>query len=224
MRKRLLTLLTLVLGVCFGAWAATAIVGPGNMTSQAKGTLESTTDGNVWYGNGTNLASGFIIQITSNKGKAYSKQGKVTISGTEYDAFKNSNGAQNTITLPSGSYASSVTFYVTPTSTDAATLSEFNGKTISPAETISAGTTNVITKTLGNTNSFTFTFSTKQVFFVAVVTYDQPTITTQPVSATYMKDEAASALSVAATASTGDLSYQWYSCDGQQDQCCGCQR
>ena len=213
MRKRLLTLLTLVLGVCFGAWAATAIVGPGNMTSQAKGTLESTTDGNVWYGNGTNLASGFIIQITSNKGKAYSKQGKVTISGTEYDAFKNSNGAQNTITLPSGSYASSVTFYVTPTSTDAATLSEFNGKTISPAETISAGTTNVITKTLGNTNSFTFTFSTKQVFFVAVVTYDQPTITTQPVSATYMKDEAASALSVAATASTGDLSYQWYSCD-----------
>ena len=216
MRKRLLTLLTLVLGVCSGVWAATAIVGPGNMTSQAKGTLESEKAGNVWYGNGTNLATGFIIQITGNKAKSLDKQSTVTINGSAYDSFKNSNGAQNTITLPSGSYASSVSFYVTANdeNTDA-TLSECNGVSCSDAVTShnDGAHPTVITKSLGGKNSFTFTFSTKQVFFVAVVTYDQPTITTQPVSATYMKDEAASALSVAATASTGDLSYQWYSCD-----------
>ncbi len=45
------------------------------------------------------------------------------------------------------------------------------------------------------------------------VAFPKPEITTQPVSAAYQKDDAATALSVAATASGGDLSYQWYSCD-----------
>ena len=42
---------------------------------------------------------------------------------------------------------------------------------------------------------------------------DKPTITTQPVGATYQLDGEASALSVVATASAGDLAYQWYTCE-----------
>ncbi len=40
-----------------------------------------------------------------------------------------------------------------------------------------------------------------------------PTITTQPVGGTYVSGYAIPALTVAATASAGVLSYQWYSCD-----------
>ena len=40
-----------------------------------------------------------------------------------------------------------------------------------------------------------------------------PTITTQPVGASYVTGQAISALTVAATASKGSLTYQWYSCD-----------
>lgn len=216
MQKQFLTLIVLLLfGGASYVWGGTAVFGPDNMTSQASGTLESTVAGNVWYGNGTNLATGFIIQITGNKGKALSKQGTVIINSTSYASFKNSNGAQNTITLPSGSYASSVTFYVTANDNNDATLSECNGTSYSDAVTSHKDGEHptIITKTLGGVNSFTFTFSTKQVLFVAVVTYDQPFITTQPESAIYQKNDAASALTVAATASTGSLSYQWYSCE-----------
>ena len=212
--KKAFLLLALV-GGASNAWAGTAIISPTNMTSQSSGTDGSTTGGNVWYGNGTNIATGFHVQITGNLGKALGDQGTVKINSTSVKSFKNSNGAQNTITLPSGSYASSVTFYVTANDNSDAKLSECNGTSYNDAVTShkDGDHPTIITKTLGNVNSFTFTFSTKQVFFAAVVTYDQPTITTQPVSATYQKDEASSALTVAATASTGELSYQWYSCD-----------
>lgn len=40
-----------------------------------------------------------------------------------------------------------------------------------------------------------------------------PTITSQPVSASYESGDAIAALTVSATASSGDLSYQWYKCD-----------
>lgn len=40
-----------------------------------------------------------------------------------------------------------------------------------------------------------------------------PTINTQPVSASYESGDVIAALTVAATASSGDLSYQWYSCE-----------
>ncbi|MBQ7509982.1 MAG: InlB B-repeat-containing protein [Prevotella sp.] len=122
-----------------------------------------------------------------------------------------------TLTLPSGYKAKSVTFYVTTNADDDANLSEINGTSCSDVVTSHKDGTNptVITKELSRVNSFTFTFSTKQVFFVAVVDYQLPVpdITTQPVSATYQKDATATALTVVATASAGDLSYQWYSCD-----------
>ena len=53
-------------------------------------------------------------------------------------------------------------------------------------------------------------------FYIQKIIYTKlagPTINTQPVSASYQKDAAATALSVEATASAGELSYQWYSCD-----------
>ena len=175
MKKQLFSLLILLLGASI-AWANTAVFCPANMTGQPSGTENSTVDNNIWYGDGSNLDATFKIQITGNYGKAFSSQNSVTIESNSVNSFKNSNGAQNTITLPSGYFASSVTFYVTTnTSDDDAKLSEINGTSCNDAVTSHNNGANptVITKSLNNVNSFTFTFSTKQVFFVAVVTYQQ---------------------------------------------------
>ena len=63
----------------------------------------------------------------------------------------------------------------------------------------------VFTSTHASSNSYVY-----EVAFVAPS--NVPTITTQPQSASYVSGAAASALSVAATASAGNLSYQWKSC------------
>lgn len=222
MKQKLLSLLTLLLCVCATAWAETAVICNGNMTSQDAD--DNRAAGNLWIGNGTALNSGFSVQITGNLNKALTAQSTVKVGSTSYGSFKNSNGAQNTITLPTGYKAKSVTFYVTANADADAKLQEFEGESL--GENADAVTSHkdgdnptVIAKTLNNpANAFTFTFGTKQVFFVAVVEYQlpQPDITTQPVSASYQKDATATALAVVATASKGNLAYQWYSCDDAQ--------
>ena len=159
------------------------------MTSQASGTDGSTEAGNVWYGDGTNIATGFHIQITGNMGKAFSSQGTVTINSTSYASFKNSKGAQNTITVPTGYVATSVSFYVTANADADATLSEFNGESCSDAVTSHKDGANptVITKSLSSVSSFTFTFSTNQVLFAAVVTYAS-TDTRDPLTLSFTPD------------------------------------
>lgn len=219
MKQKLLSLLTLLVCICATAWAETAIISPANMTSQ--GADGDRVAGNLWIGNGTALNSRFSIQITGNLGKGLTDQSTVKVGNTSYASFKNSNGAQNTITLPTGYKAKSVTFYVTANADADAKLQEFEGESL--GENADAVTSHkdgdnptVIAKTLNNpANAFTFTFGTKQVFFVAVVEYQlpQPDITTQPVSASYQKNATATALAVVAKASKGNLSYQWYSCD-----------
>ncbi len=56
------------------------------------------------------------------------------------------------------------------------------------------------------------TGSTPSTVCRVIATYG-PTITQQPASAEYVKGYAATAMHVAATASAGELSYQWYRCD-----------
>ena len=171
----------------------------------------------------------FTLAITGNTGKNWSNgNGNITIGSTSYKTLKNSNGAQNTITCPDGYVATGITFYaVTNDDKTKGKLSELDGTSctdeVSSLKDYSNPT--VISKNIGEKESFTFTFSTKQVCFIAVVTYKasapatSPDITTQPEDVTYIKgSETCDNMTVEATPlNPGDiLGYQWqYSLNGE---------
>ncbi len=158
MKKKLFTLLTLLVAVCSGAWASTAVI-----------YYAGTSANSITVNN-------FTIAITGNSEKKWSNgNGDITYSETNYKTLKNSNGAQNTVTCPSGTVATRVTFLVTTNhDSTTGTLSEFNGTTCSDVVSSLKDYTNytTIVKTLSTpANSFTFTFSSKQVCFIAIVEY-----------------------------------------------------
>ena len=55
--------------------------------------------------------NGFKLQITGNESKTISGAKSISIDGKSYTSMKVSNGAENTIFLPEGKVASSITFY-----------------------------------------------------------------------------------------------------------------
>ena len=215
MKQKLIYLFSLmllsILGTS-GALAESLIFSPANMTGQAADTDAGTVANNIWIGNGTGLDAGNKLQITGNLQKGLTNQSTVTVSGTSYASFKNSKGAQMTITLPSGSLAYSVDFYVTANADADATLSEFEGNSCSDAVTSHTNGANPtkISKTLSTpANSFTFTFSTNQVFFVAVVK-DAPSA---PEFSTDLSTSSSARVGIAKTftvVADGADSYQWY--------------
>ena len=122
------------------------------------------------------VADGWTLTLThSDASKKWTAgNGSIKYEGNSYMTLKNSNGAQNTLTLKEGQKAKKVEFYAT-TNNDAGygKLSEFNGESCS--DEVSSikdyATPALITKTLATpANSFTFTFGVKQVCFIAVVT------------------------------------------------------
>ena len=120
-------------------------------------------------------AEGFTITITGNAGKNWSYgNGDITYKGVIYKTLKNSNGAQNTV-LPEGQYAHKVEFYATTNADDGnGKLSEFNGTSCADIVTSVqnyANPTKITKEFTTGVNSFTFTFNTKQVCFIAVVTH-----------------------------------------------------
>ena len=122
------------------------------------------------------LAEGWTIAITGNTSKNWTAgNGTIFMDPDSIMTLKNSNGAQNTVTLPEGLYASQVTFYaVTNNDTDKGMLGEFDGETCKDSVHSLKDYDNptVIVKSLETPkNEFTFTFKVKQVCFIAVVTY-----------------------------------------------------
>ena len=122
------------------------------------------------------LAEGWTIAITGNTSKDWSAgNGKIFLDPDSIMTLKNSNGAQNTVTLPEGLYASQVQFYVvTNDSTAKGMLAEFDGEACKDSVHSLKDYDNptVIVKNLETPKSeFTFTFKVKQVCFIAVVTY-----------------------------------------------------
>lgn len=167
--KKVFTLLTLLLCVVSSAWADDAIL---SWNMGADGV--AATGANSITGAAGCAAEGFTIAITGNTGKSWSNgNGDISYGGTNYKTLKNSNGAQNTITCPAGKVATQIVFYVTANADDDAKLSELDGTSIDEAVTSHKNYSNptVITKSINNKTAFTFTFSTKQVCFIAVVTY-----------------------------------------------------
>lgn len=122
------------------------------------------------------LAEGWTITISGNAEKNWSAgNGKIFMDPDSIMTLKNSNGAQNTVTLPEGLYASEVTFYVvTNHDTDKGMLAEFDGEACKDSAHSLKDYDNptIIVKTLETPkNEFTFTFKVKQVCFIAIVTY-----------------------------------------------------
>lgn len=172
MKKLFLILLSVLLSI--GAWAETAIFSSGYMTGKTASIEPSIVTDNIWLGNGEDLSAAFKIEINGNRTKALTKQFTITVDGTAYNAFKNSNGAQMTITLPEGMVATAVDFYATTNNTTTCgKLSEFDGTSCSDeVSSLNNGSNPTqISKAIAYKNSFTFTFGTQQVFFIAIVTY-----------------------------------------------------
>lgn len=121
------------------------------------------------------VADGWTLTINGNAGKNWSNgNGSIKYEGTSYTTLKNSNGAQNTLTLAQGQKAAKVDFYATANNTtEAGKLTEFNGTSCEDEVSSLADYAHPthISKTLTTpVNSFTFTFGVKQVCFIAVVT------------------------------------------------------
>ena len=170
MKKKIFTLLTLLLCAVTSSWADDAIL---SMNMGADGAQASSA--NSITGATGCAAEGFTIAITGNQTKNWSAgNGNISYNTVSYKTLKNSNGAQNTITCPSGKVATHVDFYaVTNDGSTKGKLSEIDGTSCSDVvnslQDYSSPT--VISKDIANKASFTFTFSTKQVCFIAVVTY-----------------------------------------------------
>ena len=160
----------LLMAVCsMGVWAETAVL---SWNLGENGT--AATSANSITGATGSAAEGWTIAITGNNTKNWSAgNGSISYNEVSYTTLKNSNGAQNTVTLPEGCAATHVTFYVTTNADAAGNLYEFNGATVNvPVSSIKDySNPTVIEQDLDYATSFTFTFNTQQVCFVAVVEY-----------------------------------------------------
>ena len=172
MKKILKSALLLVFAACtLNAMADTAVL---SMNMGENGAAAASA--NSITGAAGCDAEGFTIAITGNTSKNWSAgNGSITYNGTTYTTLKNSNGAQNTVTLPTGMYASKVEFIATTNAdTGNGVLNEFNGSSTSDAVNSNkdyANPTSIVKMIATPVNSFTFTFGTKQVCFIAIVTY-----------------------------------------------------
>ena len=154
-----------------GVWADTAVLS----WQMGENGTDATAANSITGATGC-AAEGWTITISGNDTKKWNAgNGKIFLNGDSVMTLKNSNGAQNTITLPEGLYASKIEFYaVTNDSTAKGLLSEVDG--VACKDSVESlkdyDHPTYIAKELETpTGKFTFTFKNKQVCFVAVVTY-----------------------------------------------------
>jgi hypothetical protein len=118
MKKLLLTLAAVVgmLGAGSGnAWADTVntlVISAGSdFTLGCKDATVYGTNKNQYSGNTGTDAEGFSVAITGKTDKALASANSITIDGASYTSIKLSNGAENTIYLPSGVTVQSLKLY-----------------------------------------------------------------------------------------------------------------
>lgn len=154
-----------------GVWADTAVLS----WQMGENGADATASNSITGATGC-AAEGWTITISGDSTKEWrAGNGKIFLNGDSVMTLKNSNGAQNTITLPEGLYASKIEFYaVTNDSTAKGVLKEVDG--VACKDSVESlkdyDHPTYIAKELETpTGKFTFTFKNKQVCFVAVVTY-----------------------------------------------------
>ncbi len=136
---------------------------------------------NVLEGEALGATAGWKLQCM-NEAKNLESGNEFTIEGNAYRAIKLSNGAQNTLTLPEGLYATKVTFYAT-INKDAATNRPCFWKEVAGVEYTADDNKGIIDSyknyeepnvqsfDVPCLNSFTFANTGEQPFTVLVVDY-----------------------------------------------------
>lgn len=210
----------------FSMFLAVIVMIVGTSSVLAKELIVYHNDGNYTAASSDNNTfstyswdDGFNLQLTGNIGKNYSAgNGDITISGVSYKTIKNSNGAANTFYAPSGSLITKVVFYVTSNADESGYLNSFNGESCSDEVTSHKDYSNptVISKTISDgASEVSFAFGTKQVCFVAVVSYYNPETMSVPTITTDLPTTenavVGTPLSLSVAASDVDT-YQWYQC------------
>ena len=219
MKQKVFTLLTLLVLCVTGAWAYEGASGDATFNTKINnsGRAIKVANGCYYYrpGSGYNFSDGNGVKTQSNASSAVfylSGQTNVTID-VKHTESKNAHTVTASVySLTESQYAAfyaitsetavSFTLPTTPSTTFTVDV-KAESKTFTGTKKLEGGYyAIVVVGEKGNTyfNGMHFTPAA-------------PTITTQPVGASYVTGDPISSLTVAATASAGDLSYQWYSCN-----------
>ena len=208
--KKLFTLLTLVLCVCTGAWAETPTVDDLTEISSNYTFIADniTSNGTVKLTANTLYDNDYIFAPTGNS--VATNKGSVTIGGASHLNSLRLKNEQDQLCFKVASPCT-VTFYTQSHSSRGIQVGSSAGGTQYGSQT--ASTTEWSCDITAAGVVYLSSYSGDFYFAGFEVTFPKPDITTQPVSTSYPKDATASALTVVATASKGNLSYQWYSCE-----------
>ena len=220
--------MTLLLCVCGGAWADTETIFSANAIA--------TSDQSFDYGT-TEITS---AQATISGGSMFAVSlqpagtTKVLITKAGYFQHTNNNTYFKIVlnsALKAGDVISAKYTGGTKSEANKGIVVSTTEKTDGSVPTADCTATSSSTTAMGSTLSYTVTSSDEYVGNTTLYVYravgatqqfdefkvtrevaaTAPTITTQPVSASYKQNATATALTVAATTSAGNLSYQWYS-------------
>lgn len=206
--KKLFTLLTLLVALVTSAWASTVddlVTISSNYTFIADNITSNGTDkltANTLYDNG------YIFAPTANS--VATNKGSVTFGGASHLNSLRLKNTQDQLCFKVAGPCT-VTFYSQSHAERGIQVGSAAGGTQYGSQTASTSewSCNITAAGVVYLSSYNGDF----YFAGFKVVFPKPDITTQPESASYQKDAAATALSVVATASKGELSYQWYSCD-----------
>ena len=208
MKTRLFTLFALLIGVCSGVWAAAVtdlVTISENWTFIAD---DITANGTAKLTKNKLYCEGKIFAPTENS--VATNKGNSTINGTTHlNSLRLKNTQDQLAFKVSGSCT--VIFYTQSHPSRGIQVGSSEGGTQFGSQTASTTEWSCnITK--GGT---VYLSSSGGDFYFAgfKVVFPKPEITTQPVGGSYGVSDPIAALTVAATASKGDLAYQWYACD-----------
>ena len=218
MKRKLFCLLTLLLTVCSGAWAADAefVIYAGGSTAPSS---SKVTDATTRFAYTCANFKGDLIDVSAftNHG-TYTKAlryGGGTTSPKNHVKLEVPLGYTATIDLAySVQTGQSGTFGI---STDGTKPNGSNCSIWNAAGTAGTVSTAQIADLEGNATYYIGGSNDKCLIVYLKVTLTEeeltaPTITTQPTDGVYQKDATGKKLTVEATPSTGECAYQWYSC------------
>lgn len=175
--RRVFCIFSLLIILVGNAWGATSPTGKYILYYE-----DGFTNQNI-----QTFTDGCKLQITGNTSKQIQSGSAISVDGNSYKTLKLSNGAQNTLTMPDGIYATKLTFYSymnTESSTKTSYWKEVAG--INYDVTSSGGAMTCYKRDLSNPdvrsyslaepmNSVTFTNTGEQLLYVIVVEWVETT-------------------------------------------------
>ena len=222
--KKILSLFALLVAFVTGAQAAEA-----SLNAFPTGTTSFKTGDTGYYDWGTSKTKNAVIYDTNTRIMLWSNGNNLdqdanglkigNSSKKSAFVFKVADASDISVEVARNSSDMTVSIYYLGTTTDV--LTDPNSMTPTGAldsEDISSSNSPATLTVENGAAGYYMVFGTLRFYASSItvtkaVSSDKPTITTQPVGATYQLDGEASALSVVATASAGDLAYQWYTCE-----------